>query len=103
PVAQRLRPDRGAAVEDRGGLAERLAERLVVGVPPRIADGRALPHAQLDVDALVKPELRVSAAHAGLLHTAPRALAGSVAEHVVVDPHHPALELPGDALPLAAI
>ena len=88
PVAQRAGADRRAAVQDRRRLAQRLAERLVVRVPPGVADRRGLPHAQLDVHALVQAELRVRAAEAGVLDAAPRALAGAVAEHVVVDPDH---------------
>ena len=102
PVPQRAPARRQRAVQQVRGLAQRLAERLVVRVPPRVADRRALPHAQLDVDALVQPELRVGAAEAGVLDAAPRALAGAVAEHVVVDPHHPGLELaPRSARPRA--
>src|ERR1019366_3016564 len=100
---QRSGPDRGTAVEHRGGLAQRLAQRFVVRMPPGVAQGRALPHAQLDVHAFIEPELGVGAAQAGVLDTAPRALTGAVAEHVVVDPHHPGLQLAGDPLALAAI
>ena len=39
-----------------------------------------------------EPELGVRAPQAGLLHAAPGARAGAVAEHVVVDPDHPRLK-----------
>src|SRR4051794_33035283 len=47
------------AVEETGGGLHRPAERLVVGVPPEVAGARGLPGEQLDVHALVQPELRV--------------------------------------------
>src|SRR5947209_2352088 len=103
PVTQRGGVDRRPAVEDRRRLPERLAERLVVRVPPRVLDRRSLPNAELDVHALVQSELRVGAPQPGFLDSAPRALAGAVAEHVVVDPHHAGLELAGDPLAATAI
>src|SRR5205085_9085956 len=102
-VAQRCGADRGSAIEDLRGLAKRLPQRFVVGVPPRVFDGRGLPHTELDVHALVQPELGMGSAEPRLLHASPRALAGAVAEHVVVDPDHARLDLAGDPLPLAPV
>src|SRR5215207_7752325 len=102
-AAQRARLVGVAAVEQpRRGL-HRLAERLVVRVPPEVARARRLPGHELDVHALVEAELRVRAADARVLHATPGARAGAVAEHVVVHPDHPRLEPPGDALALRAV
>src|SRR5262249_39050143 len=73
-LAHRLRPDRRPPVEDRGGAAQGATERLVIRVPPGVAHSARLPHAQLDVDALIQPELRVRTPQAGLLDATPGAL-----------------------------
>src|SRR5947209_3474168 len=70
-LAQRAGADRGPPVEDRRRLAQRAAERLVVRMPPRIADPRRLPAAQLHIDALIQAEPRVGPPQPGLLNTAP--------------------------------
>ena len=91
------------AVEQPSGRLDAVAERLVVGVPPEVADAARLPHELLDVDELVEAELRVRPAEAGVLHPAPGALAGAVGVHVVVDPHHAGLQLPRHALAAQAV
>src|SRR5438874_11256737 len=63
-----------AAVEQPDGRLDAPPERLVIGVPPEVADAARLPHQLLDVDELVEPELRVRPAEAGVLHPAPSAL-----------------------------
>src|SRR4051812_22612475 len=89
-VAEHLRPELGerdgaalegaelvriAAVEQLRGRVHRLAERLVVRVPPEVPRARRLPGDELDVHALVEAELGVRTADARVLHAAPRALA----------------------------
>src|SRR5215207_2941266 len=102
-AAQRARLVGVAAVEQARRGLHRLAERLVVRMPPEVARARGLPGHQLHVHALVEAELRVRAPQARALNAAPGARAGPVAEHVVVHPDHPGLEPPGDALPLGAV
>src|SRR3954469_23067209 len=97
PLAQRLRARLPFAVEDLRRGADGVAEGLVVGVPPEVAGQARLPGVGLDVDALVEAEFGVRAAEAGVLDAAPGALAGAVAEGVVVDPDHSRLDPPGDA------
>src|SRR4051794_13803561 len=97
PSAQRGPLIRVPAVEELRGGVHRLAERCVVRVPPEIARARGLPHHLLDVHALVEAELGVRAAEAGVLRSAPGALAGAVRVHVVVEPDHPGLEPTGHA------
>src|SRR5256714_8663260 len=72
-------------------------------MPPEVAGEPRLPGDKLDVGALVKAELRVRAAEARVLDAAPRALAGAVAERVVVGPDHARLDPAGDPLALLAI
>src|SRR6516165_12533862 len=72
-------------------------------MPPQVADPRGLPDPKLDVHALVEPELGMGAADTRVFDAAPRALARAVAEHVVVEPHHPGLELACEPLALAAV
>src|SRR4051812_45939312 len=97
PVAERLRPHLATAVQDARRVAHRLAQRAVVGVLPEVPGQPRLPGVHLDVDALVEAEFGVRAAEPGVLHAAPRALAGAVAEGVVVDPDHARLEHLRDA------
>src|SRR5450756_1444636 len=59
PGAHRCHPDRRPPVERHSRLAQRPAERFVVGMPPGVADRRGLPYAELDIDALVELELRM--------------------------------------------
>src|SRR3954454_16133587 len=79
----RAAPQRGALVvvppveQLRRGV-HRAGDRLVVGVPPEVAQARARPGHELHVDALPEAELGVRAAEAGLLDTAPGAGAGAV-------------------------
>ena len=94
---------RALAVEQLRRGADRLAEGAVVGVPPEVAGQPRLPGVHLDVDALVEAEFGVRAADAGVLDAAPGALAGAVAEGVVVDPDHPRLDPPRDPLALLAV
>src|SRR4051812_48448927 len=103
-LAQRFGPDLAFAVEDLRRGFDRLAQGLVIGVPPEVAGQARLPGVGLDVDALVEAEFGVRAAEAGVLDAAPGALAGAVAEGVVVDPDHPRLDPPRDAgAPLAVL
>src|SRR4051812_2473541 len=95
-LAQRFGPDLAFAVEDLRRGFDRLAQGLVIGVPPEVAGEARLPGVGLDVDALVEAEFGVRAAEAGVLNPAPGALAGAVGEGVVVDPDHPRLDPPGD-------
>src|SRR5262249_18321648 len=96
-LAQRLRPDLAPAVEDPRRGPHRIAEGLVVGVPPEVTGHPRLPGVHLDVDALVEAEFGVRATEAGVLDPAPGALAGAVAEGVVVAPDHSRLDPPRDA------
>src|SRR5207342_2742839 len=99
----RLRPRRPLAVEQPRGGTHRLAEGGVVGMPPEVPGEARLPGVLLDVGALVEAEFGVRAADARVLDAAPGALAGAVAEGVVVDPDHPRLDPPGDPLALLAV
>src|SRR5262245_14051290 len=93
PLAQRLQAVAVAAVEDLRRGADRVGELAVVWLPPQIPCPAGLPGELLNVHALVEAELGVGAPQAGVLHSAPRALAGAVGEGVVVDPDHPGLDL----------
>src|SRR6187200_3659161 len=73
--AQRLGADLALAVEDLRRGFDRLAEGLVVGVPPEVAGQARLPGVHIDVDALVEAELGVRAADTGVLDAPPGALA----------------------------
>src|ERR1051326_2552670 len=102
-LAQRLGADGALAVEQLRRGAHRFPHRLVVRVPPEVAGQPRLPGVHLDVYALVEAELRVRAADARVLDAAPRALAGAVAEGVVVDPDHARLDATGDPRALLAV
>src|SRR4051794_9917128 len=102
-LAQGLRPLRTLAVEQLRRGADRVAEGAVVGVPPEVAGEAGLPGVVLDVGALVEAEFGVRAADAGVLDATPGALAGAVAEGVVVDPDHSRFDPAGDPLALLAV
>src|SRR5205807_6478086 len=75
-----------APVQELGGRVERGPHRLVVRMPPEVAQPRGLPRHLLDVHALVEPELGVRSPDPGVLHTSPRTRTQPVRVHVVVDP-----------------
>src|SRR5882757_10833600 len=90
-IAQGPRPYLAAPVEQLRRVAHRLAQGAVVGVPPEVPRQPRLPGVHLDVHALIEAEFGVRAAEPRALHPAPGALAGAMAEGVVVDPDHPRL------------
>src|SRR4029077_3306933 len=102
-LAQGLRASRALAIEQLRRGAHRFAQGAVVGVPPEVAGGPGLPGVHLDVDALIEAEFGVRPTDAGVLDAAPGALAGAVAEGVVVDPDHARLDSPRDPRPLLAV
>src|SRR4051794_34303066 len=59
PASQRRRLVGVAAVEQPRRGAHRLAQRVVVGMPPEVARTRGLPGDELDVHALPEAELRM--------------------------------------------
>src|SRR4051794_31461376 len=92
-----------AAVQELRGRVERGAERAVVRVPPEVPRARGLPGDVLHVHAFVEPELRMRASQTRLLHATPRALAGAVRVHVIVEPDGAGLDPTCDVLALRAV